>query len=52
MTMMACTDSRNPEQSFSRAINGAAAWKITGNQLELLDASGVALARFEARAPQ
>ena len=52
MTMMACTDSRNPEQRFSRAINSAAAWKISGNRLELLDAAGAALARFEARAPQ
>jgi heat shock protein HslJ len=52
MTMMACSDTRNPEERFSRAINGAAAYKVSGNQLELLDAAGAALARFEARAPQ
>jgi putative lipoprotein len=52
MTMMACTDQQNPEPSFTGAINGAAAYRISGNQLELLDASGTALARFEARAPQ
>ena len=52
MTMMACTDTNNPEQKFTAAINGAAAWKITGNQLDLLNASGALLARFEARAPQ
>jgi copper homeostasis protein (lipoprotein) len=50
-TMMACADNRNPEARFQQAINGAAAWKITGNQLELLDASGAVLARFEARPP-
>jgi heat shock protein HslJ len=52
MTMMACTDTRNPEQAFTKAINTAATYKISGNQLELLDGSGAALARFEARAPQ
>lgn len=52
MTMMACTDQNNPEQNFTRAINSAAGYKISGNNLELLDASGAVLARFEARAPQ
>jgi heat shock protein HslJ len=52
MTTMACADQNNPEQHFSHAINNAAAYKIAGNQLELLDASGAVLARFEARASQ
>jgi heat shock protein HslJ len=52
MTMMACTDANNPEQRFNNAINNSASYKISGNRLELLDASGAVLARFEARAPQ
>jgi copper homeostasis protein (lipoprotein) len=52
MTMMACTDTNNPEQRFTSAINGAKAWKIAGKQLELLDEAGAVLARFEARPPQ
>ncbi len=52
MTMMACSDSRNPESRFSHALNGATSWKIAGRELELQDASGNVLARFEARTPQ
>ena len=52
MTMMACVDTNNPEQRFTTAVNSVAAYKISGNRLELLDSAGATLARFEARAPQ
>ena len=49
-TMMACADSMELEPSFNAALEKTAYWKISGQQLELLDASGNPLARFEAAA--
>jgi heat shock protein HslJ len=47
-TMMACADSMELEMSFNAALEKTARWIISGQQLELLDASGNPLARFEA----
>jgi para-nitrobenzyl esterase len=47
---MACVP--NPiEEGFNDALKRAARWAISGNRLELLDATGSRLAVFEARAP-
>lgn len=50
MTMMACTDSQNPEARFVRVFNEAAHWKVAGQELVLWDASGKPVATFRARA--
>lgn len=38
------------EAAFLKALAATTSYRITGDRLELLDASGEALARFEARA--
>lgn len=48
LTNMACVDMQH-ESAFSAALNATASWKISGNHLELFDASGTTLARLEAR---
>ncbi|HQR60553.1 MAG TPA: YbaY family lipoprotein [Methylophilaceae bacterium] len=48
MTMMACPSGMDTEQAFHKALAHVKSWKITGEHLELLDAGGVSLARFEA----
>lgn len=48
LTRMACADMKY-ETDFARALNATASWKITGNHLDLLDANGATLARFEER---
>lgn len=47
-TMMACVDGMEQEQRFLAALKDATRWRITGQQLTLLDASGTPVARFEA----
>ena len=48
-TMMACPSGMEQERSFHDALSRAAAWRIEGEQLELLDASGNVIAQFESR---
>jgi heat shock protein HslJ len=48
-TKMACAEGMDTESAFLSALERVAAWRISGQQLELTDASGVVVARFEAR---
>jgi copper homeostasis protein (lipoprotein) len=49
-TMMACVgEGMELEQAFLAALGQVAKWKVTGQHLELADAAGKVLARFEAR---
>ena len=48
-TMMACPDTAGTERAFKQALPNTRRWKITGDGLELYDADGTRLARFEAR---
>jgi heat shock protein HslJ len=50
-TKMACQDGMDIETSFLPALQRVARWRITGQQLELLDASGGVVAKFEAKKP-
>jgi len=49
-TRMACPDGMDTESAFLSALQRVARWKITGQQLDLSDASGALVARLEARA--
>jgi heat shock protein HslJ len=48
-TRMACVEGMEQEQAFLKALDSTASWEITGEHLELYDASGGMLLRFEAR---
>lgn len=48
LTRMACPDMKL-EGTFAKALNATVSWKVTGNHLELFDANGAQVARFEAR---
>jgi putative lipoprotein len=48
-TMMACPEGMDTEKAFFKALTEAKTWKITEPQLELFDAGGSVVARFEAR---
>jgi len=48
-TQMACPDTGEIERSFRDALEHARRWRILGDRLELFDAGGTRLARFEAR---
>ncbi|HZQ55481.1 MAG TPA: META domain-containing protein [Bryobacteraceae bacterium] len=48
-TMMACMEGMDTEKAFLDMLKRVSTWKVTGKQLELYDASGVSLARFEAQ---
>ena len=48
-TKMACDRGMDTESSFFSALSRVARWRITGRQLELTDATGTVVARFEAR---
>jgi putative lipoprotein len=48
-TMMACPDTAGTERAFKQALPNTRRWNITGDGLELYDADGTRLARFEAR---
>jgi putative lipoprotein len=47
-TMMACVQGMELEQAFHEALGSTAAWRVTEQRLELLDASGTSLAQFTA----
>ena len=47
-TMMACVEGMETEAAFVEALDTVSRWKVTGQQLELFDAAGARLARFEA----
>ena len=47
-TEMACPDTADTERGLRKALSGAARWSIAGDRLDLLDATGGRLARFEA----
>jgi len=48
-TMMACPEGMDTEKAFLHAIEEVKTWKVTQRKLELFDAGGNAVARFEAR---
>ena len=48
-TMMACLEGMDTEKAFLQALEQVNTWKIEGQQLELFDAAGNLVARFEAR---
>lgn len=48
LTRMACPDVKY-ESAFASALENTATWKISGAHLELSDAAGTMLARFESR---
>ena len=48
-TKIACGQGMDTEKSFLDALMQVKTWKIVGEHLELFDASGNLLARFEAR---
>ena len=48
-TMMACMKGMKTEQAFLRALEQVSGWRIAGKQLELTDAGGKVLARFDGR---
>jgi len=48
-TMMACPEGMETEKAFLQALGQVNTWKIAGKQLELFDAAGNLIARFEAR---
>jgi len=48
-TMMACPEGMDTEKAFLQALEQVNTWKIGGQQLELFDAAGNLIARFEAR---
>jgi copper homeostasis protein (lipoprotein) len=46
-TRMACPGPAETERAFGYAVTNASFWRILGDRLELYDADGVRLARFE-----
>jgi hypothetical protein len=46
-TRIACSGTADIERAFGNAMRNASFWRILGDRLELYDASGVRLARFE-----
>jgi heat shock protein HslJ len=51
-TKMACQGGMDIETAFLPALSRVAKWRITGQQLELTDAGGALVARFEGRPPR
>jgi copper homeostasis protein (lipoprotein) len=49
MTMMACDVGMDTEQQLSKAFEATVTWRITGDQLEFLNAENVVVAKFAAR---
>lgn len=49
VTMMACAQGMEIEQAFNQALEKVAAWRIDGEELELIDAGGEVVATFESR---
>jgi heat shock protein HslJ len=50
-TMMACLQGMEQERAFLDALRSANAWRITGQQLDLVDGSGKVVATLMAMAP-
>ncbi len=50
-TLMACKEEAATEAAFLAALKATRTYRITGRVLELMDADGKRLARFEARVP-
>jgi heat shock protein HslJ len=50
-TMMACIDGMETEKAFPGALGQAKKWRIAGQRLELFDAAGKSVARFETGPP-
>ena len=48
-TKMACQDGMEIETAFLPALQRVAKYRITGQQLELLDSAGALVARFDAK---
>jgi copper homeostasis protein (lipoprotein) len=48
-TMMACPEGMEAEKAFLEALPRVTGWRITGVHLEMLDAGGTVVARFESR---
>ncbi len=48
-TMMACMQGMEAESAFHAMLGKVARWRIEGEQLEVFDAAGLSLARFESR---
>ena len=48
-TMMACPGGMDVASRFAGALGTASGWRILGRHLELTDAAGTLVARFEAR---
>ena len=49
-SMMACVDGMDTEKEYLETLPQVRTWKVLGQHLELFDAAGTMLARFEARA--
>jgi heat shock protein HslJ len=49
-TLMACDEGMETESGFLGALRRVNRWRIAGPELELLDAGGNVVARFEAQA--
>jgi heat shock protein HslJ len=47
-TMMMCPSGMDVEQRFLKALNDTKQWKITGQELKLMDGGGTVVAVFEA----
>jgi heat shock protein HslJ len=47
-SMMACATGMEQEQRFLRSIEKVERYRIIGSHLEMLDATGAVIARFEA----
>jgi putative lipoprotein len=47
-TRMACAEGMDQESAFLAALGKVRSWRVSGDRLELLDAGGVSLARFQA----
>jgi heat shock protein HslJ len=51
-TKMACATGMDVETAFLPALSRVARWRISGQQLELTDSAGAAVARFVGRPPR
>jgi len=51
-TRMASANGMQQEQRFLKSLNDVERYRMSGQQLELLDSSGAVLARFETAAPR
>ena len=51
-TRMACANGMEQEQHILNSLSHVERFRISGQQLELLDGAGAVLARFEAAAPR